>query len=145
MVSGVIDLTAIYYDGNPDDSDSVFWAVRAGTCAAGQGTVAGNVDGFSDSFSWDTMNFNSSIDASVWESGSYCFVFNPNGNSDDVRETVEFELKNTPTVKGECKNLGWQVFTQPEFKSQGDCVSFLVSANQAENNPDFGRGRGSRR
>ena len=24
----------------------------------------------------------------------------------------------------ECKNGGWQTFTNPTFKNQGDCVSF---------------------
>jgi hypothetical protein len=32
-----------------------------------------------------------------------------------------------PTDKDQCKQGGWQTFTQPTFKNQGDCVSFVVS------------------
>jgi hypothetical protein len=30
----------------------------------------------------------------------------------------------TPTNKNECKNGGWQTFTNPSFKNQGQCVAF---------------------
>ncbi len=44
-VFGLVDFKAYLDD---DDVDSVQWAVRKGTCAAGVGTVFGNVDGHSD-------------------------------------------------------------------------------------------------
>src|SRR5690606_1362140 len=44
-VSGMVDFEAFLID---DDADSVQWAVRQGTCAAGTNTVFGNVDGHSD-------------------------------------------------------------------------------------------------
>ena len=34
----------------------------------------------------------------------------------------------TPTDKDQCKNDGWKSFTNPAFKNQGDCVSFVVSS-----------------
>ncbi len=33
----------------------------------------------------------------------------------------------TPTTKDECKNDGWKTFTNPTFKNQGQCVSFITS------------------
>lgn len=33
----------------------------------------------------------------------------------------------TPVNKDQCKNNGWQIFTQPSFRNQGDCVSFVQS------------------
>jgi hypothetical protein len=32
-----------------------------------------------------------------------------------------------PTTKDQCKNGGWQTFTSPAFKNQGDCVSFVAT------------------
>ena len=32
-----------------------------------------------------------------------------------------------PTNKEQCKNGGWRDFTDPAFKNQGQCVSFVVS------------------
>ena len=33
----------------------------------------------------------------------------------------------TPTNKEQCKKGGWKTFTNPAFKNQGDCVSFVTS------------------
>src|SRR4051812_47146942 len=33
----------------------------------------------------------------------------------------------TPTSKDQCKNGGWKTFTNPSFKNQGDCVSFVAT------------------
>lgn len=52
------------------------WAVRDGTCAGGIGAVAGNVDGFSDAFLWDSGHFSASVDISMLPAGEYCFVLN---------------------------------------------------------------------
>jgi probable HAF family extracellular repeat protein len=30
-----------------------------------------------------------------------------------------------PTNKDQCKNNGWQTFTNPTFKNQGDCIQFV--------------------
>lgn len=81
VVFGTLDLEALYFDDNPS---GVQWAVRKGTCAAATDTVAGNVDGFHTPFSWtgagsilEPRTFSSDIDVSGWETGAYCFVFNP--------------------------------------------------------------------
>jgi hypothetical protein len=41
----------------------------------------------------------------------------------------------TPTSTEECKNDGWRTFTNPRFKNQGDCVSFVASGGRARGNP----------
>jgi hypothetical protein len=40
---------------------------------------------------------------------------------------VEFQtaVLERPTNKDECKNNGWQTFTNPTFKNQGDCIQFV--------------------
>ena len=42
----------------------------------------------------------------------------------------------TPTTTQECKNDGWRTFTNPRFKNQGDCVSFVASEGRARGNPE---------
>lgn len=42
----------------------------------------------------------------------------------------------TPTSTEECKNDGWRTFTNPRFKNQGDCVSFVASEGRARGNPE---------
>ena len=39
-----------------------------------------------------------------------------------------------PTSKDECKNGGWQTFTDPSFKSEGDCVSFVATGGKKGGN-----------
>lgn len=40
----------------------------------------------------------------------------------------------TPTDKNQCKNNGWKTFTDPSFKNQGDCVSYVQSNAHASGN-----------
>ena len=40
-----------------------------------------------------------------------------------------------PTSFDQCKNDGWRRFTNPRFKNQGDCVSFVASEGRARGNP----------
>jgi hypothetical protein len=42
----------------------------------------------------------------------------------------------TPTTKDQCKDGGWKTFTNPSFKNQGDCVSFV--ATNGKNPPSGG-------
>jgi hypothetical protein len=42
----------------------------------------------------------------------------------------------TPTSKDQCKDGGWQTFTDPSFKNQGDCVSYV--ATHGKNAPSGG-------
>lgn len=41
----------------------------------------------------------------------------------------------TPTSTDQCKNDGWRTFTNPRFKNQGDCVSYVASGGRAGGNP----------
>jgi len=134
VVSGLVSFDATLND--KDSNDNVQWAVRKGTCAAGVGTVFGNVDGHNDSFDWDGANFHASADVSTWEDGDYCFIFNPTESAGDVaiRETREFVVSNPPSDKDECKKGGWETFTNPTFKNQGDCVSYVQSNENAKGN-----------
>ena len=101
-VSGDVSFEAFLID---DDQDGVQWAVRQGTCAAGVGTVWGNVDGHNDSYTWnydsvaDIHTFTSTANStttSSWSDGSYCFVFNPREDSgeSDIRLSREFVFNN---------------------------------------------------
>ncbi len=83
-----------------ENDNAVQWAVRSGTCAAGTGTVLGNVDGFSTTSMWDGKDFSASFDTTLVPNGSYCFVFNPtdDANQVDVRATRTFTVNNVVVV-----------------------------------------------
>ena len=34
-------------------------------------------------------------------------------------------LPNTPTIKDQCQKDGWKTYSNPTFKNQGQCVSFV--------------------
>lgn len=141
-VYGSVDFTAYLDD---DDADSIQWAVREGTCAAGTNTVFGNVDGHADAAAIDqsdlaNQTFAFTGDMSAMTPGMYCFIYNPvedNGES-NLRETVEFSVVappiGPPLDKNECKNDGWAIFNNPFFKNQGDCVSYVQSNPKASGN-----------
>ncbi len=40
-------------------------------------------------------------------------------------DVVEPPVVTTPTEKSQCKNGGWKTFTDPSFKNQGKCVSYV--------------------
>lgn len=134
VVTGLVSFDAILND--KDGDDNVQWAVRKGTCAANTNTVAGNVDGFSNTSDWDGFNFHAESDVTSWEDGEYCFIFNPTESTGDVaiRETREFVVSNPPTEINQCKKGGWENFVNPTFKNQGDCVSWLQSNENAKGN-----------
>lgn len=94
IVFGSVNFEAYLVD---DDYDYVDWAVRRGTCAAGTNTVFGNVDGFSDPYTWVldgvyTYNFSAIADTSAWTPGMHCFIFNPREDSGEsnIRLTRQF-------------------------------------------------------
>ena len=96
LVSTTLDLAATY---TGDPADPLFWAVRADTCdTVASAIVLGNVDGFDDPYTWEDGEFSASFDVSGFDTGSYCFAFNPDGNNNDVRETVEFVIDSTPPL-----------------------------------------------
>jgi hypothetical protein len=42
-------------------------------------------------------------------------------------DALSFSSSSSPTSKDQCKNGGWQTFTNPTFKNQGDCIQFVNS------------------
>lgn len=99
-VSGVYGFAAEYID---DDMviDTIQWAVRLGTCAINQGTVAGNVDGFSDASSFTGTTFLATLDTTGWINDDYCFIVNPKEQSGEknLRETRPFVLNNEEIIE----------------------------------------------
>lgn len=57
--------------------------------------------------------------ASGFDGNVDAFTFEADGD----KTIVNFEAQ--PTDKDQCKNDGWRAFSNPEFKSQGACVSFV--------------------
>ena len=51
-----------------------------------------------------------------------------------VNGQLQVPAPSTPTTKDQCKNGGWKTFTNPAFKNQGDCVSFV--ATHSKNPPN---------
>lgn len=47
----------------------------------------------------------------------------------DFNATV-YDFQLAPTSKDQCKNGGWQTFTNPTFKNQGDCVSYVATGGK---------------
>ena len=81
-----------YYD---DDYDRARWAVRHNASAScSGGTVVGNVDGRSDTYTWDGATFAAAFDTADWATGDYCFVVNPANESTEnqVREVQWFRI-----------------------------------------------------
>jgi len=98
IVIDTLNLGAFLMD---NDYDSVQWAVRKGTCNMATNTKMGNVDGFSDPYTWTAdgsiqykYNFSASKDVTLWEEGEYCFIFNPSedGGESDIRMTELFKV-----------------------------------------------------
>ena len=64
----------------------------------------------------------------------------PNGQTVLVNSVTvnndTFRMVGPPTNADQCKNGGWRSFTNPYFKNQGDCVSYV---NTGGRNPGNGR------
>jgi hypothetical protein len=60
-------------------------------------------------------------------------TFNPSYDVEtdlvDFNGTV-YDFQLAPTTKDQCKNGGWQTFTNPPFKNQGDCVSYVATGGK---------------
>jgi hypothetical protein len=56
-------------------------------------------------------------------------------NVTNITVNGELQVPTTQAAKDQCKNGGWQDFTSPAFKNQGDCVSFFATG---EKNPGNG-------
>lgn len=47
-----------------------------------------------------------------------------------VNGVLQVPAPTGPTSKDQCKNGGWKTFTNPSFKNQGDCVSFVATGGK---------------
>ena len=47
-----------------------------------------------------------------------------------VNGVLQVPTPTGPTSKDQCKNGGWRTFTNPSFKNQGDCVSFVATGGK---------------
>jgi hypothetical protein len=60
-------------------------------------------------------------------------TFNPGYNVEtdlvDFNGTT-YDFQTAPSTKDDCKNGGWQAFTNPTFTNQGDCVSFVATGGK---------------
>jgi hypothetical protein len=53
-----------------------------------------------------------------------------------VNGVLQVPAPSGPTSKDQCKDGGWKTFTNPSFKNQGDCVSFVATGGK--NQPSGG-------
>src|SRR5437660_401357 len=51
-------------------------------------------------------------------------------------------LVGPPTSREQCKHGGWQQFTNPSFRNQGQCVSYVNHQGSQGNGDDQGDGNG---
>lgn len=92
-------------------------------------------------FNWEL----NSMDAERWggdpsyvmEDGDYYFKAAGKDVAGNWARTdeVKISINNTPDNKDECKKDGWKEWLNPEFKNQGECVSFLERNENAEKKP----------
>ncbi len=109
VVSGIIRMIGYYFDGEAINDDEVRWVVVPGTClnrlpnASG---VAGNVLGLQDDYTWTGRRLFVNLDTTTLADGTYCFVFNPLGDGENLtipnkfeasRARREFVINNTNT------------------------------------------------
>jgi hypothetical protein len=55
-------------------------------------------------------------------------------NITNITVNGELQVPTTEAAKDQCKNGGWQDFTSPAFKNQGDCVSFFATGGKNAGN-----------
>ena len=88
---------AEYVDAD-DVEDSLAWAIRAGGGQCNGDTLAGNVGGATDDFTFETGAFSATVDMSLWQNGEYCLVLNPQESSgEDFRAVRTFNLEQDVT------------------------------------------------
>lgn len=68
------------------------------------------------------------------ESVSRFTVMVNNTSSDDDSDDDSQNGNTTPESKDQCKKGGWTAFSDPSFKNQGDCVSWLMRSSKAKGN-----------
>lgn len=122
-VSGSVELAVqTYYT---DVSDTVDWAVRRGGCSAPAGTVAGDIDGYSDPYSWGNNAFSATVETANWGTGKYCFVFYPQPGEPALQREFTLVLGNptTPTLLG---------FKNPTLACGAITNSYLVTVDWSD-------------
>lgn len=116
----VVTFIAIATDSDPEGVITYFYA--ASTTASNMATI----DPLSGAFSWDTTGVTPDVYSfNVQAAGS-------TGGYDIYNVFITVTAPPTapaPTDKDQCKNGGWKTFTNPYFKNQGQCVSY-VQANE---------------
>lgn len=104
----------------------------------------GDIDAFNDFVSWETIMDNVSEDAFMGRVGvnlgtgpAGSFLGNVDALALDFTggETVYNFETIADISKEECKDGGWQTFTEPEFRNQGDCVSYFASGGKTHGKP----------
>ena len=64
---------------------------------------------------WGVSAFTGNVDAFVFGTQAGITTYN----------FEQVEAQTTPQTKADCKNGGWMEFTEPTFKNQGQCVSYV--------------------
>jgi hypothetical protein len=105
-----------------------------------QETVYGT-PGFTDEeiFEWDTTN-------GLYPNGGYQIrlaardaagnrdLSDPENGGTSSVHVIEVTVMNPPKHMNQCRKMGWKEFFNPEFKNQGDCVSWVQSNENAKGN-----------
>ena len=104
--------------GTVTDSSLTFTLVYTGNSAgytlngsgtiASDGTLSGTASDGTNNFTWATTSGAATPVSSGGSGGS-----------------------TGPTTPDQCKDGGWRTFTNPTFRNQGDCVSFVVAAPES--------------
>lgn len=86
--------------------------------------------------SWVVSNPTDIIGATVGGSGYGWFVTNSVEDLpvDNAIKVGGDTLVNGPETEDDCKDGGWGTFTDPSFRNQGDCVSYVQANENAEGN-----------
>ena len=117
-----VTVIAVATDSDPAGVITYFYA--ASTTASNMATI----DPSSGAFSWDTTGVTSDVYSfnvqAAGSTGGYA-IYN-------VFITVTAPpTAPAPTIKDQCKNGGWKTFTNPHFKNQGQCVSYIQANEKA--------------
>lgn len=129
-LSGTHTFKAEYVDED-DDGDTMRWAIRDKTtnCDSGTTYAGGNITGWNDPSSFDGAAFETTVDMTTWVNGEYCFVVNPDGSGEELREFRTFFLENgTPEAPVTCSYAGEVIsYTDPAYRKDG---TTLVAASR---------------
>ncbi len=63
--------------------------------------------------------------------GNRSYAGSPLLGGDDSQHVIRVIVNNTPDNKDQCKKDGWKIWLNPVFRNQGDCVSYVVSNDNA--------------